>query len=121
MYLEQLEVAQAGVRGNGTLHLPAWQTRPASQVFPQAPQLLLSLWRSLQVSGVVPQREEAEPEQGQLVAVAVSVAVTVSVGVMVAVASGTVVKTVSVNWVVVVKTIAVKMYAASARVVVVVT
>jgi hypothetical protein len=85
-------------------HFPALQ-RPLLQTLPQAPQLLPSVWRSLQVSGVVPHSFWLAL-QGQTVAVAVAVVVTVTEGVIVWVAAGTVVKTVSVSVVAVVKTIA---------------
>lgn len=81
----------------GIVHLPALHSMPDPQVVPHAPQLLLSAWRSLQVSGVAPHSVEVEPEQGQEVAVAVAVAVMVVEGVKVSVAAGIVVVSVSVN------------------------
>jgi hypothetical protein len=71
-------------------------------VLPQEPQLLVSVCRSLQASGVVPQREEVEPEHGQTVSVAVAISVIVAVGVIVRVVEGTVTNSVSVNSMVVV-------------------
>jgi len=75
----------------------------------------------LQVSGVVPQRVEAEPEHGQTDAVAVAVAVVVEEGDSVRVASGTVVNSVSVNVVVVVTSMASVTKETSVKVVVEVT
>lgn len=105
----------------GVLHWPALHVWPSPQVLPQEPQLLTSDWRSLQVSGVVPQREEVEPEHGQTDAVAVAVAVVVEEGDSVRVASGTVVKCVSVNVVVVVMSMASVTKEVSVKVVVEVT
>lgn len=90
-------------------------------MLPQEPQLLTSDWRSLQVSGVVPQRVEVEPEHGQTNAVAVAVAVVVEEGDSVIVASGTVVNSVSVSVVVVVMSMASVTKEVSVRVVVEVT
>lgn len=102
------------------MQTPLVQSCPVPQVLPQVPQLAVSLVRSLQVSGVVPQRDEVAPEQGQTVAVAVAVVVTVTEGVTVSVAAGTVVKTVSVSTVWVVKNDASVMKEVSVVVVVVV-
>ena len=90
-------------------------------MLPQEPQLLTSDWRSLQVSGVAPQRVEVEPEHGQTNAVAVAVAVVVEEGDSVRVASGTVVNSVSVSVVVVVMSMASVTKEVSVRVVVEVT
>jgi hypothetical protein len=105
----------------GVLHTPALHVWPSPHVLPQEPQLLTSDWRSLQVSAVVPQREEVEPEHGQTVAVAVAVAVTVEEGDSVRVTSGTVVYSVSVSVVVVVIIIVSVKKTASLKVVVEVT
>lgn len=75
-------------------------------MFPHEPQLPVSFWRSLQVSGVLPQREEMEPEQGHEVSVTRALSVTVEVGAKVRVEAGTVRKTVSVSSVTVVTSIA---------------
>lgn len=90
-------------------------------MLPHVPQLLRSVWRFLQVSGVVPQREDVEPEHGQTDAVAVAVAVVVEEGDSVRVASGTVVNSVSVSVVVVVMSIASVTKEVSVKVVVEVT
>jgi hypothetical protein len=68
----------------------------------QTPQLAVSVWRSRQVSGVVPQRKEVGAEQGHEVAVTRAVSVSVDVGARVTVVAGTVRERVSVSSVVVV-------------------
>jgi hypothetical protein len=100
----QREPAQLGTSGTagGATQVPAVQESPEAQVLPQEPQLLVSLCRSLQVSGVVPQREEVGAEQGHVVAVTRAVSVSVDVGAMVRVVAGTVRDKVSVSSVMVV-------------------
>jgi hypothetical protein len=75
----------------GVWHLPLLHSCPALHVLPQAPQLAGSSRRLLHVSGVVPQRDGVEPEQGQTVVVAVAIVMTVVDGVTVSVAAGAVV------------------------------
>ena len=100
----QREPAQLGTSGTagGGVHLPALQESPEAHVLPHEPQLAVSVWRSRQVSGVVPQREEVEPEQGHVVAVTRAVSVSVDVGARVSVVAGTVRERVSVSSVMVV-------------------
>jgi hypothetical protein len=104
----------------GVMHAPALQVCPVLQVLPQEPQLAVSVCRSLQVSGVVPQREEVGAEHGQTVSVAMAVSVRVVEGVSVRVVAGTVVKTVSVRVVIVVMDMVAVVKTASVKVVVVV-
>jgi hypothetical protein len=121
MYLLQLEAAQARTSGiAGVIHAPALQVCPVLQVLPQEPQLAVSVCRSLQVSGVRPQRAEVGAEHGQTVSVAMAVSVRVVEGVSVRVVAGTVVKTVSVKVVIVVMDIVAVVKTASVKVVVVV-
>jgi hypothetical protein len=103
----QREPAQLGTSGTawgggGGVHLPALQVSPAAHMLLQTPQLAVSVWRSRQVSGVVPQRKEVGAEQGHEVAVTRAVSVSVDVGARVTVVAGTVRERVSVSSVVVV-------------------
>jgi hypothetical protein len=105
VYFPQVEVAQLGTSGMaGSTHVPAVQDEPEAQVLPQEPQFEVSVWRSRQVSGVVPQREEVGVEQGHVVAVMRAVSVMVDVGERVRVVAGTVRDKVSVSSVIVVIT-----------------
>ena len=88
------------------MQVPAVQVLSDGQVLPQVPQLEVSVWRSRQVSGVVPQREEVGAEQGHEVAVTRSSSVTVELGLRVRVVAGTVSEMVSVSSVMVVMSIA---------------
>jgi len=116
----QDEAAQPGISGmaGGATQVPALQDSPDTQVLPHEPQLEVSVCRSLQVSGVLPQREEAEPEHGHDVAVTRTSSVTVELGVRVRVVAGTVMEIVSVSSVIVVMSMASVVYAASVKVVV---
>jgi hypothetical protein len=87
----QREPAQLGTSGMaGATHLPALQESPETQVLSQEPQFCVSVCRSRQVSGAVPQREDVKPEQGHEVAVMKAVSVMVDVGERVRVVAGTV-------------------------------
>lgn len=108
MKFSHLEAAQLGSSGTagGATQVPALQDSPEAQVLPQKPQLLVSVWRSLHVSGVVPQRDEVEPGHGHEVDVTRAVSVIVDVGAKVMVAAGTVRERVSVSSVIVVTSMA---------------
>jgi hypothetical protein len=73
---------------------------------PQEPQLEVSVWKSRQVSGVAPQRDEVGAEQGHVVAVTRAVSVSVDVGARVRVVAGMVRNKVSVSSAMVVMSIA---------------
>ena len=103
----QDDAAQLGTSATGGVtQVPAVQESPEAQVLPQETQLLVSLRRSLQVSGVVPQRDEVEPEQGHDVAVTRTSSVTVELGASVRVVAGTVRDKVSVSSAIVVMSMA---------------